>query len=77
MIMTRRSFLKLSATVLTTLFVGFPSTPQKGEPSVLQTALSVEKGLWTLFRAEYYLKNILFAGRAAKRIIEKVKEVFA
>ena len=75
--MTRRTFIKLGATALTTLFVGLPSTSQKEDPSLLQTVLSVEKGLWTLFRAECYIKNILFACRAVKRLIKKVKEVFA
>jgi len=75
--MTRRTFIKLGATALSTLFLGLPSSQEKEDPSVLKTVLRVEKGLWSLFRAEYYIKNILFAGRAAKRIVEKVKEVFA
>lgn len=77
--MTRRTFLKLSATALTTLFVGLQSTlpSQKEEKSLIGTILSIEKGLWTLFKGEYYIKNLLFAGRAAKRIVEKVKDVFA
>jgi len=73
----RRTFLKLSATAITTLFVGLPTAPQKEEPSLIKTALSVEKGLWTVFRVECYAKNILFTARAVKRIVKKVKEVFA
>lgn len=75
--MTRRTFLKVSAVAFTSLFVGLPPAPQKEEQSILQTVLSVEKGIWTVFRAEYYVKQFLFASRAAKRIFEKVKEVFA
>ena len=75
--MTRRTFIKLGATALTSLFVGLPTAPQKEEKSLIGTILSIEKGLWTLFKGEYYIKNILVAGRAAKRIVEKVKEVFA